>query len=194
MIQTKIQNRKRLTDLENELTVARLWGIFREFGKVMYPVLYSKWITNKDSQEGSQRELYSVSPGCLDGFGGEWIHVYTYGWVPILLTRNYRNIVNRLYPHTKRSLKFKKQNLLPNTGLTTAPSSPGEIRCRLTCHPHEPTPFLRGPFLDSSKKAWVNLYLGQESISIQTHLPKSACPLGSHRRTKSLSQGFPSII
>ena len=105
-----------------------------------------------------------------------------------------RNIVNRLYPDTKQSLKFKKQNLLPNTGLTTAPSSSGEIRCQLTCHPHEPTPFLRGPSLDSSKKAWVNLYLGQESISIQTHLPKSACPLGSHRRTKSLSQGFPSII
>ena len=23
-------------------------GIFREFGKVMYTLLYSKWITNKD--------------------------------------------------------------------------------------------------------------------------------------------------
>ena len=76
---------------------------YLEFGKVMYPVLYSKWITNKDSQ----RELYSVSCGCLDRFGGERIHMYTCGWVPALLTRNYCNIVNRLYPNTKQSLKNK---------------------------------------------------------------------------------------
>ena len=42
---TYLQNKKRLTDLEN------LWlsgGIVREFGMLMYALLYLKWITNKD--------------------------------------------------------------------------------------------------------------------------------------------------
>ena len=43
-----LQNRKRLTDLENELMVASGEGRVRDFGKVMYTLLYLKWITNKD--------------------------------------------------------------------------------------------------------------------------------------------------
>ena len=42
------KNRKKLTDLENELMVAGGEGIVREFGKVMYTLLYSKWTTSKD--------------------------------------------------------------------------------------------------------------------------------------------------
>ena len=42
------KNRKKLTDLENELMVAGEEGIVREFGKVMYTLLYSKWTTSKD--------------------------------------------------------------------------------------------------------------------------------------------------
>ena len=39
---------ERLTDLENELMVAAGGeGIVTEFGKVMYTLLYSKWITNE---------------------------------------------------------------------------------------------------------------------------------------------------
>ena len=41
MIQINLQNRKRLTDLENELMVAR-GRIVRDFGKVMYTLLYLK--------------------------------------------------------------------------------------------------------------------------------------------------------
>ena len=51
-----LQNRKRLTDLENELMVAGVqaegqgWGegIVREFGMDRYTLLYLKWITSKD--------------------------------------------------------------------------------------------------------------------------------------------------
>ena len=43
-----LTKQKRFTDLENELMVAEGEGIVRDFGKVMYTVLYLKWITNKD--------------------------------------------------------------------------------------------------------------------------------------------------
>ena len=43
-----LQNRERLTDLADELMVARGEGIAREFGKAMYTLLHSKWITSKD--------------------------------------------------------------------------------------------------------------------------------------------------
>ena len=52
MMQMNLQNRNRLTDLENELMVTRGEGggkqIVREFGIHMYTLLYLKWITNKD--------------------------------------------------------------------------------------------------------------------------------------------------
>ena len=40
-----LQNRKRHIDLENELIAAGKEGITRNFGKVMYTLLYFKWIT-----------------------------------------------------------------------------------------------------------------------------------------------------
>ena len=43
-----LTKQKRLTDLENELMVAEGEGIVRDFEKVMYTLLYLKWITNKD--------------------------------------------------------------------------------------------------------------------------------------------------
>ena len=50
MIQMNLQNRKRLTDLENKLMDARGEkngkGIIREFGINMYTLLYLKWITH----------------------------------------------------------------------------------------------------------------------------------------------------
>ena len=53
MIQMNVQNRIRFTGLENKFMVSgrrgRMGeGIVREFGKVMYMLLYSKWIINKD--------------------------------------------------------------------------------------------------------------------------------------------------
>ena len=43
-----LQKRKRLTDLENKLMVARGEGIVREFGIDMHILLYLKWKANKD--------------------------------------------------------------------------------------------------------------------------------------------------
>ena len=43
-----LQDRKRLTDLENDLYGCQGQGIVRKFEKVMYTLLYSKWTTNKD--------------------------------------------------------------------------------------------------------------------------------------------------
>ena len=47
-----MQKRNRLTDLENELMVARRKdrgeGIVREFGMNVYTMRYLKWITNRD--------------------------------------------------------------------------------------------------------------------------------------------------
>ena len=43
-----LTEQKRLTDLENELTIAGGKGIVRDLGKVMYTLLHLKWITNKD--------------------------------------------------------------------------------------------------------------------------------------------------
>ena len=34
-------------------------------------------------------------------FGEEWIHIYMYGWVPLLFTWNYYNIVNQLYSNIR---------------------------------------------------------------------------------------------
>ena len=79
-----MQNRNRLTDLENELMVARekRWGegIVREFGMDMHTLLYLKWITNKDLlySTGNSAQCY-VAAWMEEGFGEEWIRVY--GWL-----------------------------------------------------------------------------------------------------------------
>ena len=72
---TYLQNRKRFTDLENKLMVARR----KEFQKVMYRLLYSKWITNKDLLYGTWESLQCYVPAWIGrGYGGEWIHVYVW--------------------------------------------------------------------------------------------------------------------
>ena len=58
-----------------------------------------------DNQQGptvQHMELCSMFMAAWMGgeFGREWIHVY-YGSVRSLLTRNYHNIVNWLYPNIK---------------------------------------------------------------------------------------------
>ena len=55
-------------------------GIIREFGKIMYTLLYSKWITNKDLLYSTLNSTQCHVPTWIGlGFGGEWIHVY--GWL-----------------------------------------------------------------------------------------------------------------
>ena len=55
-------------------------GTVREFGKVIYTLLYSKWITNKDLLYSTLNSTQCYVPTWIGlGFGGEWIHAY--GWL-----------------------------------------------------------------------------------------------------------------
>ena len=82
MTQMNLQNRKRLTDLENKLMVAREgWreGIVREFGMDMYTVLYLKWIANKDLLSSTWNSAQCYVAAWMGGeLGGEWIQVYVW--------------------------------------------------------------------------------------------------------------------
>ena len=69
----------RLTDLENELMVAGGKEIVRNFGKVMYTLLYLKWITNKDLLYSTWNFAQCYVPAWMGGgCGGEWIYVYVW--------------------------------------------------------------------------------------------------------------------
>ena len=65
-----------------ELTVAggRMGeGIVKEFGMNMYPLLYLKWITNKDLLYSTGNSPQCYMAGWMGGeFRGEWIHVYVW--------------------------------------------------------------------------------------------------------------------
>ena len=54
-------------------------GIVKDFGKVMYTLLYLKWITNKNLlySTGNSTQCY-VAAWMGGGFGEEWIHVYVW--------------------------------------------------------------------------------------------------------------------
>ena len=81
-----MQNRKRLTDLENKLLVAGQGGgegcregKVRELGVVMYTLLYLKWIINKDLEYSTGNSAQCSVAAWMGGdFGGEWIHVYVW--------------------------------------------------------------------------------------------------------------------
>ena len=70
-----------------------------EFGMHMYTVFE---MNNQKGPTVQHRELCSVLCGSLMGGElGENGHMYMYGGVPSLFTRNYHNIVNLLYSSTK---------------------------------------------------------------------------------------------
>ena len=74
-----LQNRKRLTDLENKLIVAVWEGIVKDFGKVICTLLYFKCITNKNLLYSTCNSAqYNVQDCMGGGFGGEWIQVYVW--------------------------------------------------------------------------------------------------------------------
>ena len=77
MIQMNLQNRKRLTDLENQLMGAGGERIVKDFGKVMYTLVYLKWITKKNllSSTWNSAQCY-VAAWMGGGFEAEHIHVY----------------------------------------------------------------------------------------------------------------------
>ena len=73
-------------------------GIIREFGMYRYILLYLKWITNKGT-------LLNVRwhPG-WEGSLGKNGYMYMYGWVPLLYTWNYHNIVISVYANIKKKV------------------------------------------------------------------------------------------
>ena len=84
MIQiTYLRNRKRLTDLENELMVAREKdeGRDREFRVDMYTLLYLKWIGNKDLLYSTWNSAQCYVAAWIEGeFGGKWIKPTNNKW------------------------------------------------------------------------------------------------------------------
>ena len=81
---TYLQNRKRLTDLENELMAAQGEEIVKEFGSFRDTLIYSKWITNKDLLlviNGTQLNVIR-QPGWEKGLGDNE-YMYVYVWVPV---------------------------------------------------------------------------------------------------------------
>ena len=76
-------------------------GIIREFGTDRYTLLYLKWITNKGT-------LLNViwHPG-WEGSLGQNEYMYMYGWIPLLYTWNYYNIIILVYSNTKKKFKEK---------------------------------------------------------------------------------------
>ena len=86
-----LQNRKKLTDLEDEFLVAggekQEEGIVREFGMDMYTLLYLKWITNKDLLYSTWNSTQCYVPAWIvRGFGGECIHVSPLNFLLIQVT------------------------------------------------------------------------------------------------------------
>ena len=55
-------------------------GIVRDFGMVMYILLYLKWITSKDLlySTGKSAQCDDMPAWMGGGFGGEQIHVYVW--------------------------------------------------------------------------------------------------------------------
>ena len=54
-------------------------GTVKDFGEVIYTLLYLKWITNKDLLYRTWNSTqYYVLAWMGVGLGGEWIHVYVW--------------------------------------------------------------------------------------------------------------------
>ena len=76
---TYLQNRKRFTGLENKFTVAGGEEIVRQFGMVMYTMLYLKLVTNKDLLFSTWNSTWCYATAWMGrGFGVEWMHVYVW--------------------------------------------------------------------------------------------------------------------
>ena len=70
---------ERGTNLENELMVDEGEGVVREFEKVIYSLLYSKWITNKDLLYSTWNSTQFYMQTWMRGRPrGECIHVYVW--------------------------------------------------------------------------------------------------------------------
>ena len=76
-------------------------GTVREFVLDMYTLLYLKWITKRTYCTAHGILLNGMWQPEWEGSLGENGYMCKYGWVPLLFTWNYHNIVNWLYISTK---------------------------------------------------------------------------------------------
>ena len=67
-------------------------GIVGEFGVSMYTLLYLKQIISKDLHSSGNSVQCYVAP-CIEGSLGENGYMHIYGWMPLLFTWKYHNIV-----------------------------------------------------------------------------------------------------
>ena len=69
----------KLSELENELNGCQGEGIDREFGKVMYALLYLKWITNNDLLYSTWNSAQCYVAAWMGGDLGENGYMCMYG-------------------------------------------------------------------------------------------------------------------
>ena len=135
---TQLQNKKTLTDLENDLWFPGL-GIVRDFGKVMNTLINFKWITTKTYCVAHGTQFSDIRQPGWDGSPGENGYMYMYGWVSSLFTWNYHNIVNWFIPKQKKIFKVKKKNVLHSEWyIAAAVKSPQS--CPTLCNPIDSSP------------------------------------------------------
>ena len=81
----------------------------RDFRKVTYTLLYSKWITNKDLLYSTGNSAQCYVPAWIRGeFGGEWIHVYV-RLSPFIVHRKLSQHCQPVIPQYKIKDLFEKK-------------------------------------------------------------------------------------
>ena len=80
MIQMNLNTKQKKTyRLKKQTPDCRGEGIIKDFGKVMYTLLYLKWITNKNLLYSTWNSAQCYVPAWMGGgFGGEWMCVYVW--------------------------------------------------------------------------------------------------------------------
>ena len=75
----ELTKRKETHKLRKQTHGAGGEGTVKNFGRVMYTLLYLKWITNKNLLCSTWNSAQCYVPAWIGGeFGGEWIHVYVW--------------------------------------------------------------------------------------------------------------------
>ena len=86
-------------------------GTVRGLGKVMYTLLYLRWITNKDALYSPGNAAQCGTAAWMGaGFGGEW----TRGWLPESLCCSPETTVTQFIGYTRTHIGFRvRKNPFP---------------------------------------------------------------------------------
>ena len=119
MIQMNLWNRKRLTDLENELMIGRGTGWLGSLGLTCtHCSVQSEWPPRSYWTAQGALPRVTWQPGWEGGLG-ENGYTYMNGWVPSLFTWSFHSIVNQLHPNTKQFKNKIKIRLIQHPGPLT---------------------------------------------------------------------------